>query len=122
VDELGTAPLDERRRRLDRLEDELRRGIEAGNSDHVVLKAVVFTASAFEMDVTAFTRFFASMRADLDVTSYASYDELVTYMDGSAAVIGELMLPILEPENAAAALPGARDLGLAFQLTNFLRD
>jgi phytoene synthase len=32
-----------------------------------------------------------------------------------------MMLPILEPSSAAAA-PHARDLGIAFQLTNFLRD
>jgi 15-cis-phytoene synthase len=42
-------------------------------------------------------------------------------MDGSAAVIGEMMLPILEPLTPDA-LPHARDLGDAFQLTNFLRD
>jgi phytoene synthase len=42
-------------------------------------------------------------------------------MDGSAAVIGEMMLPILEPTSPAAT-PHARDLGDAFQLTNFLRD
>jgi phytoene synthase len=42
-------------------------------------------------------------------------------MDGSAAVIGEMMLPILEPRSPAALGP-ARDLGFAFQLTNFLRD
>ena len=38
-----------------------------------------------------------------------------------SAVIGEMMLPILEP-SSPAALPHARDLGVAFQLTNFLRD
>jgi phytoene synthase len=43
-------------------------------------------------------------------------------MDGSAAVIGEMMLPILEPTDYDVALPHARDLGDAFQLTNFLRD
>jgi phytoene synthase len=37
-------------------------------------------------------------------------------------VIGEMMLPILEPTDYDAALPHARDLGNAFQLTNFLRD
>jgi phytoene synthase len=42
-------------------------------------------------------------------------------MDGSAAVIGEMMLPILEPLSSEALEP-ARDLGSAFQLTNFLRD
>ena len=43
-------------------------------------------------------------------------------MDGSAAVIGEMMLPILEPPDLAAARGPARALGEAFQLTNFLRD
>jgi len=36
-------------------------------------------------------------------------------------VIGEMMLPILEPHDTAA-FGHARDLGNAFQLTNFLRD
>ena len=43
------------------------------------------------------------------------------YMDGSAAVIGEMMMPVLGATEAAAREP-ARDLGIAFQLTNFLRD
>jgi phytoene synthase len=42
-------------------------------------------------------------------------------MEGSAAVIGEMMLPVLEPTSPEAKDP-ARSLGLAFQLTNFLRD
>jgi phytoene synthase len=42
-------------------------------------------------------------------------------MEGSAAVIGEMMLPVLEPYSPAARQP-ARALGNAFQLTNFLRD
>jgi phytoene synthase len=36
-------------------------------------------------------------------------------------VIGELMLPILEPTSPDALEP-ARALGIAFQLTNFIRD
>ncbi len=55
-------------------------------------------------------------------TSYETWDDLLVYMDGSAAVIGEMMLPILDPPDLVAAQPHARDLGLAFQLTNFLRD
>jgi phytoene synthase len=62
------------------------------------------------------------MAMDLDVTSYRRWDDLLGYMDGSAAVIGEMMLPVLEPLDHAAAFQPARDLGLAFQLTNFLRD
>ena len=59
---------------------------------------------------------------DLTIDRYETYDDLLRYMDGSAAVIGEMMLPILEPRGPGGAVAPARDLGLAFQLTNFLRD
>lgn len=94
----------------------------AGRSDDPVLKAVVHTVRAFDIDPDAFRRFLRSMTMDLSVESYATWDDLVDYMDGSAAVIGEMMLPILEPADMDAARPPARDLGNAFQLTNFLRD
>ena len=44
-------------------------------------------------------------------TAYETWDDLLVYMDGSAAVIGEMMLPILEPSIRAAARHRARDLG-----------
>ena len=50
----------------------------------------------------------------------ATQAELVAYMEGSAAVLGEFMLPVLGG-GAALAAP-ARALGRAFQLTNMLRD
>ena len=96
--------------------------LEVGRSEDPVLKAVVHTVRAFDIDKTAFRRFLSSMTMDLTIESYETWDDLLVYMDGSAAVIGEMMLPILEPTNYATALPHARDLGNAFQLTNFLRD
>ena len=62
------------------------------------------------------------MAMDLTVTRYEDYDDLLVYMDGSAAVIGTMLLPILGPADLTAAREPARQLGLAFQLTNFLRD
>lgn len=96
--------------------------LETGRSDDPVLKAVVHTVRAFDIDPDAFQRFLRSMTMDLTVETYETWEDLLDYMDGSAAVIGEMMLPILEPSDVAAALPHARDLGNAFQLTNFLRD
>jgi phytoene synthase len=93
----------------------------AGRSDDPVLKAVVHTVKAFDIDVTCFSRFLRSMTMDLTIDRYETWEDLLVYMDGSAAVIGEMMLPILEPL-APDALTHARDLGNAFQLTNFLRD
>jgi 15-cis-phytoene synthase len=95
--------------------------LERGRSDDPVLKAVVHTVRAFDIDPDCFRRFLRSMTMDLTITRYETWKDLCHYMDGSAAVIGEMMLPILEPVDQAAR-PHARDLGDAFQLTNFLRD
>ncbi|WP_420452532.1 phytoene/squalene synthase family protein [Ilumatobacter sp.] len=111
-----------RARALAQLGERFFADLESGRSRHPVLKAVVHTVRAFDIDADAFTRFLRSMTMDLTVDRYETWDDLRTYMDGSAAVIGEMMLPILEPHDLDRALPHARDLGDAFQLTNFLRD
>ena len=46
----------------------------------------------------------------------------VGYMDGSAAVIGEMMLPHPRAPRSARAVRRPATSGFAFQLTNFLRD
>ncbi len=92
-----------------------------GGSTDPVLAAVVDTVIAIGIDPECFDRFFAAMAMDLTTTSYESWDDLCGYMEGSAAVIGEMMLPVLEPSTSRAFAP-ARALGFAFQLTNFLRD
>ena len=97
-----------------------------------VLRAVRHTSAVFGIPRADFDAFLASMRMDLHVRAYADYDALLGYMEGSAAVIGTMMLPILlAPDDGrgpvpaamtAAAREPARQLGLAFQLTNFIRD
>ncbi|MGH9128708.1 MAG: phytoene/squalene synthase family protein [Acidimicrobiales bacterium] len=96
--------------------------LERGSSDDPVLSAVVHTAGVLGIEPECFRRFLRSMAMDLRVATYESFEDLLGYMDGSAAVIGEMMLAVLRPADAAAALGPARDLGIAFQLTNFLRD
>ena len=121
VDDLGPASVPARAAALRDLGERFFADVARGASDDLVLKAVVHTVRAFDIDPDAFRRFLRSMAMDLSVETYATYDDLRDYMDGSAAVIGEMMLPVLEPLDAAAAGP-ARQLGVAFQLTNFLRD
>ncbi len=122
VDALDATPADVRAKALGDFGDRFFADLEAGRSDDPVLKAVVHTVRAFDLDAGCFRRFLRSMAMDLTIDRYETWDDLLGYMDGSAAVIGEMMLPILEPLDPAAALPHARDLGNAFQLTNFLRD
>jgi 15-cis-phytoene synthase len=122
VDDLGsTASVESRATALAEFGDRFFIDYEAGRSEHPVLKAVVHTVRAFDINPDCVRRFLTSMTMDLSVPTYATYAALEEYMDGSAAVIGEMMLPILEPSDAAA-FGHARDLGNAFQLTNFFRD
>lgn len=93
-----------------------------GDAREPVMAAVVDTVRRRGIDPECFDRFFDAMALDLTRSTWASWEELRDgYMEGSAAVIGEMMLPVLEPTSDAAYGP-ARSLGLAFQLTNFLRD
>jgi phytoene synthase len=97
--------------------------VEAGGSDHEISKAVVDTVRRWDIPMTHVEDFLASMRMDLTVTEYATYEDLTLYVHGSAAVIGLQMVPILEPlVPREVAEPYARDLGVAFQLSNFIRD
>jgi len=97
-------------------------GLRGAPCDDPVLPAVLHTVRAFDLDVTDFEKFLDAMAMDLVRSEYATYDELLGYMEGSAAVIGTMMSPILEASDQARAREHARQLGLAFQLTNFIRD
>lgn len=113
----------ERAEQLTRLQHELKRGLSTGASTEPVVRALADTALRYDIDHRHFTDFMTAMRADLDTTAYATYADLRTYTYGSAEVIGLQMLPVLGtvvPREEAA--PHAAALGVAFQLTNFLRD
>jgi len=94
-------------------------------TDDPVLPAIWDTIDTMRLDPGDFRLFFSSMASDLDQCRYETYDDLLSYMNGSAAAVGTLMLPILGVDagvDLAAAREPARQLGLAFQLTNFIRD
>ena len=93
----------------------------AGHPGDATMAAIAHTVSTSGIATDCFDRFFGAMAMDLDTSSYETFDDLCGYMEGSAAVIGEMMLPVLRPLSDAAFEP-ARALGFAFQLTNFLRD
>mgnify|MGYP000097149468 FL=1 len=94
-----------------------------GSSSHPISRAFVDTVRRWDIPPEHVEAFLLSMRMDLTVTEYATYDDLMEYVHGSAAVIGLQMLPLLEPVvPREVAEPYAKDLGVAFQLSNFIRD
>ena len=94
-----------------------------GGSEHPISRAVVDTVRRWDIPMDHVEAFLASMRMDLTVSEYATYDDLMVYVYGSAAVIGLEMVPVLEPlVPREVADPYAADLGIAFQLSTFIRD
>lgn len=121
VDEAGCAlSVTERHAALDRFEAELSGG---ETSSEPVMRALADTSVTYGLNRQLFRDFLASMRMDLSISSYQSFAELETYMHGSAAVIGLQLLPVLGTVGPAErATRYAAELGVAFQLTNFIRD
>ena len=95
--------------------------LKAGTSTDHIGRALVDTAKKFNIPHQHFVDFLHSMEMDLTVTEYRTYEDLLEYVYGSAAVIGLEMVPILGYSNEAA-FEAAQKLGIAFQLANFIRD
>jgi 15-cis-phytoene synthase len=114
----GTAA---RRAALDLWAAELSRGLEAGHSEHPVIAALVDAGRRHRLPLHLLDCYMASMRVDCDEpVRISSEADLDRYMDGSAATVGRIMAPLLQaPSDLHEQV--AR-LGVAFQLTNFVRD
>ncbi|MDA8277344.1 MAG: phytoene/squalene synthase family protein [Actinomycetota bacterium] len=121
VDDFDPSDLASRKERLKKFSDDFYHDLKVGQSSDPILRAVIHTVKLFDIEVELFDKFLHSMEMDFSKTRYETYDELLGYMEGSAAVIGEMTLPVLEPSSKYAREP-ARQLGFAFQLTNFIRD
>jgi phytoene synthase len=92
-----------------------------GKSDDLIGRALVDTVNGYSIPLEYFEAFMKSMEMDLTVIRYKTYDDLMTYVYGSAVVIGLEMLPILGYSDPRA-IEAATALGTAFQLANFIRD
>jgi phytoene synthase len=109
---------------LQRWSEQLLQDISNGRSNDHVGRALVDTVQRFNIPIAYFEAFLHSMAMDLTVTQYETYDDLLEYVYGSAAVIGLQMVQVLgtvEGKTSEALVP-AEKLGIAFQLANFIRD
>ena len=95
--------------------------LKKGTSQDHVGRALIDTVKRFDSPHEHFEAFLHSMTMDLTVQEYETYEDLLEYVYGSAAVIGLEMVPILGPLHKDA-FGAAEKLGIAFQLANFIRD
>ncbi len=90
-------------------------------SHHPILAATSELFHHYHIPLSVSLEFIDAMIMDLEKTRYHNYEELRTYMRGSAQAVG-VMLTYIFGFKSDEAFFYAAALGEAMQLTNFLRD
>lgn len=121
VDNPGDLSLSAQQEKLHEWRDATGDALKTGHSDHPVLAAFADAARRHDVPPSHMRDFVAAMEMDLSVTTYETFADLQRYTWGSASVVGLMMCHLIGATDPDAA-PYAADLGLAMQLTNFLRD
>ena len=120
-------PRDERRRRLDAWLADWRIACHGGDSSNFVFLAVCDAIERFEIPLNLLDELVAGVTMDLKPTAsdapdtYATFAELYGYCYLVASVVGLVCIRIFG-YNDPAAEKLAEETGIAFQLTNILRD
>ncbi len=91
------------------------------NPSHPICKALLPHAGTFNLDQTHFNAVIDGMGMDLEQSVYADFEALSLYCYRVASVIG-LMSAAIFGYQQPDTLKYAHDLGIAFQLTNIIRD
>ena len=122
VDDLASQlTVEEKAKELNTWGNSVLSDLKKGKSQDAVGRALIDTVTRFDIPHEYFESFLRSMEMDLTIQEFQTYEDLMEYVYGSAAVIGLQMVPILGPLHADA-FESAKTLGIAFQLANFIRD
>ena len=97
------------------------RQLYVSNPQHPVTKALLPAIHAYKMDEEHFLEIIDGMEMDLDQNRYTDFKQLQLYCYRVASVVGLLSVQIFGYTNRNT-LKYAHDLGMAFQLTNIVRD
>ncbi|HEY3460958.1 MAG TPA: presqualene diphosphate synthase HpnD [Casimicrobiaceae bacterium] len=92
-----------------------------GTPQHPVALALADAVRRYRLPKEHLLRVIDGMQMDLERTRYATFAELEDYCDHVAGVVGLLSAEIFGYEDARTR-DYARSLGIAFQLTNIIRD
>ena len=121
VDTPHELPLEAQLSILEEFEDETMAAVSGEEVPNPVLRAYADAVRTCGIDPKTITAFFESMKMDTRVFRYPTYRDLKVYTYGSAAVVGLMMCRVVGVADGKAD-PHAEALGVAMQLSNFLRD
>jgi 15-cis-phytoene synthase len=106
---------------LEEFEAETMAAVSGEQVPNPVLRAYADTVLACGIEPETITAFMESMKMDTRVFRYQTFSDLEAYTYGSAAVVGLMMCRVVGVAEGKADTH-AEALGVAMQLSNFLRD
>ena len=106
---------------LDGFEAAVRGGLAGAPADDPIVRALVDTVRRFAVPPDEITAILAGVRMDLDGRAYETCADLERYCRHVAGAVGRAAIHVWGFTSRAAPA-AALDCGLAFQLTNILRD
>jgi 15-cis-phytoene synthase len=124
VDDIADGPLppEEKRSALERAQAELDR-LEDPPPDDPVLVALSDACRRYPLPREALAQLVEGAAMDVSGTTYETFDALLAYCRRVGGTVGRLSLGAFgSTDKGAGAMQLADDLGVAFQLTNILRD
>lgn len=123
VDNVSDEPgdIESKRRGLARWRARLDEAVSGNTSGHAILPALADTIARFEIPTRYFHDLILGAEMDLTVASYATFDRLSEYCYRVAGTVGLTCLHVFGFRDPRAPDLAER-LGLAFQLTNIIRD
>jgi 15-cis-phytoene synthase len=121
VDNPGHTTLDEQLAALEDFEEKTLAAVAGEEIPDPILRAYADTARTCGIGPASITAFMKSMKMDTHVFRYPTYGDLTVYTYGSAAVVGLMMCRVVGVGDEKAE-EHAEALGVAMQLSNFLRD
>ncbi len=88
-----------------------------------VFREIAWTIATFDVPVSALHELLDGVAVDLERTRWQTFDDLKAYSEGVAGCVGEMCAAVMGIQgDPTTAVRRARDLGVAMQLTNILRD
>jgi 15-cis-phytoene synthase len=109
-----------RRAELDRYEQRLHEALAGEPTRDLAIRALVDAGRRHDLPLNQLDSYFESMRIDCAPVRMGSWEELESYMQGSAGAVGRILAVLLGAP--ADRHDSFASLALAFQLTNFIRD
>ena len=106
---------------IQRLTEELQIAYNTGESQDPIIRVFILVAKAYGIPIAYPLDLLNGVAMDVQQTRYKTFDELSLFCYRVAAVVGLMMTHVLGYKDECA-FDYARQLGIAMQLTNILRD